>query len=138
MSRLRETTRSRRRSSSSSRTALEPRWSAVSVCWKGNAKRFASPVSTSHLLFLTPIRPRNHTTVAVRSFRLARKGRKLEFKALDSTLRRTDKLGNKEALTYKSSAMDAMVPTLLGVSKAILESVVFCHQEEANWPLAEG
>lgn len=27
---------------------------------------------------------------------------------------------------------------LLGVSKAILENVVFCHQEESSWPLQEG
>lgn len=25
----------------------------------------------------------------------------------------------------------------MGVSKAILDNVIFCHQEEANWPLAE-
>ena len=27
--------------------------------------------------------------------------------------------------------------SLLGVPRAILEHVLFCHQEEANWPLAE-
>ena len=27
---------------------------------------------------------------------------------------------------------------LLGVPKAVLEHVVFCHQEESNWPLLEG
>ncbi|KAL4163735.1 hypothetical protein KRP22_005163 [Phytophthora ramorum] len=27
---------------------------------------------------------------------------------------------------------------MLGVSKAILESVIFCHQEDSNWPLREG
>jgi DNA repair protein RAD50 len=26
----------------------------------------------------------------------------------------------------------------LGVSKAVLENVIFCHQEESNWPLLEG
>ncbi len=29
--------------------------------------------------------------------------------------------------------MDAMVPLLMGVSPAILENVIFCHQEESNW-----
>ena len=33
--------------------------------------------------------------------------------------------------------MDEEVPLLLGVSKAILENVIFCHQEESNWPLSE-
>lgn len=26
----------------------------------------------------------------------------------------------------------------IGVNKAILNSVIFCHQEDTNWPLAEG
>lgn len=29
------------------------------------------------------------------------------------------------------------MPRLLGVSKAILDNVIFCHQEESNWPLSE-
>lgn len=33
--------------------------------------------------------------------------------------------------------MDDEIPRLLGVSKAILENVIFCHQEESNWPLSE-
>lgn len=31
-----------------------------------------------------------------------------------------------------------VVPQLMGVSKAVLENVIFVHQEESNWPLAEG
>ena len=27
---------------------------------------------------------------------------------------------------------------LMNVSKAILENVIFVHQEDSNWPLAEG
>lgn len=30
-----------------------------------------------------------------------------------------------------------MMPQYLGVSKAILDSVIFCHQEESLWPLSE-
>jgi DNA repair protein RAD50 len=33
--------------------------------------------------------------------------------------------------------MDEEVPLLLGVSKAILENVIFCHQEDSSWPLSE-
>jgi len=28
------------------------------------------------------------------------------------------------------------IPLLLGVSKAVLENVIFCHQEDSYWPLA--
>lgn len=30
-----------------------------------------------------------------------------------------------------------MMPQYLGVSKAVLDSVIFCHQEESLWPLSE-
>lgn len=33
--------------------------------------------------------------------------------------------------------MDSEVPRHLGISKAILENVIFCHQEDSNWPLSE-
>ena len=33
--------------------------------------------------------------------------------------------------------MDAEIPNLLGVSKAVLENVIFCHQEDSYWPLSE-
>lgn len=29
------------------------------------------------------------------------------------------------------------IPHLLGVSKAVLENVIFCHQEDSYWPLSE-
>ncbi|RYR11654.1 hypothetical protein HN51_064735 [Arachis hypogaea] len=33
--------------------------------------------------------------------------------------------------------MDKEIPALMGVSKAILENVIFVHQDEANWPLQD-
>jgi hypothetical protein len=33
--------------------------------------------------------------------------------------------------------MDIEIPNLLGVSKAVLDNVIFCHQEDSYWPLAE-
>jgi DNA repair protein RAD50 len=33
--------------------------------------------------------------------------------------------------------MDTEIPNLLGVSKAVLDNVIFCHQEDSYWPLAE-
>jgi DNA repair protein RAD50 len=33
--------------------------------------------------------------------------------------------------------MDKEVPELMGVSKAIIENVIFCHQEDSNWPLSD-
>jgi DNA repair protein RAD50 len=33
--------------------------------------------------------------------------------------------------------MDVEIPKLMGVSKAVLENVIFCHQEDSYWPLSE-
>ena len=41
-------------------------------------------------------------------------------------------------MSHKCTELDRQIPLLLGVSKAILENVVFCHQEDASWPLQEG
>lgn len=41
-------------------------------------------------------------------------------------------------MTYRCADIDRMVPSLMGVTKAILDNVIFVHQEESNWPLADG
>lgn len=84
------------------------------------------------------INRQNTPTVVVRSFQLTRKRTKMEFKALDGVVKMNDKNGEKVSLTHKCSELDKHVPDLLGVSRAIMENVVFCHQEESNWPLQEG
>ena len=33
--------------------------------------------------------------------------------------------------------MDSEIPHLLGVSRAVLDNVIFCHQEDSYWPLSE-
>ena len=38
-------------------------------------------------------------------------------------------------MEYKTQEMDREMPALMGVPKAVLESVIFVHQEDANWPL---
>jgi DNA repair protein RAD50 len=34
--------------------------------------------------------------------------------------------------------MEKLVPQLMGVSTAVLENVIFCHQEDSLWPLSDG
>jgi DNA repair protein RAD50 len=41
------------------------------------------------------------------------------------------------AISTKCAEIDTEIPHLLGVSKAVLENVIFCHQEDSYWPLAE-
>lgn len=40
-------------------------------------------------------------------------------------------------MSYKCADLNKLVPDMMGVSQAVLESVIFVHQEESCWPLAE-
>ncbi|KAL7578370.1 hypothetical protein ACA910_012772 [Epithemia clementina (nom. ined.)] len=77
--------------------------------------------------------------VVVRSMELTQKKTTISFKQLDGALRTLDTATNKiVSLSHKCSELDRQLPQLLGVSKPILEHVLFCHQEDASWPLQEG
>eukprot|EP00775_Hariotina_reticulata_P006345 gene6345-6579_t len=77
--------------------------------------------------------------VVVRSFQSVQKKATLQFKSLDATLQTYNKVSQKkEAITYRCADINTMVPSLMGVSKAVLDNVIFVHQEESNWPLADG
>lgn len=81
----------------------------------------------------------NAPIVIVRSFQLTQKAKALQFKALDQVLQTfNQETGAKEAISYRCADIDRLVPQLMGVSKAVLENVIFVHQEDSNWPLAEG
>ena len=43
----------------------------------------------------------------------------------------------KVCLSYRCADMDREIPALMGVSKAVLEHVIFVHQDDANWPLQD-
>lgn len=40
-------------------------------------------------------------------------------------------------ISTKCAEIDTEIPHLLGVSKSVLDNVIFCHQEETWWPLSE-
>ncbi|KAJ7505318.1 AAA domain-containing protein [Mycena galericulata] len=65
----------------------------------------------------------------------------LTMKTLESILaladNNSDKGGKRGVISTKCAEMDTEIPQLLGVSKAVLENVIFCHQEDSYWPLAE-
>ncbi|KAG0143588.1 hypothetical protein CROQUDRAFT_109076 [Cronartium quercuum f. sp. fusiforme G11] len=66
----------------------------------------------------------------------------LTMKTLEGTLSYNDDGregagGKRRTISTKCAEMDIELPRQLGISKAILENVIFCHQEESNWPLSE-
>lgn len=76
--------------------------------------------------------------VVQRSMQSIQRGKKApEFKTLEGVITRL-KNGEKVSVSSKCAEIDSEMISALGVSKAVLTHVIFCHQEESNWPLSEG
>ena len=86
------------------------------------------------LKFLTP---KEKEIIIIRNFQLSLKNRKYEFKRLEQILKSYN--SNNELVTINSTCMDIdkQIPFLMHCSKSILDNVIFCHQEEINWPFSE-
>ena len=70
---------------------------------------------------------------------VTQKAKKTEFRTLETIISRYSKESKLiSTITSKCINADAEVMNAFGVSKAVLEYVIFCHQEDANWPLSEG
>ena len=76
---------------------------------------------------------KNKPFIVTRSLELSQKSNKQTIKTLDSSIQTYDKNNNPISQSYKCADIDKQIPELMGVSKAILESVIFCHQEESTW-----
>ncbi|KAJ2558261.1 DNA repair protein rad50 [Coemansia sp. RSA 1933] len=74
----------------------------------------------------------------VRSMLLTQKKATVTQKTLEGALSfDSTPTEDKVSISSRCADLDAMLPEQLGVSKAVLDNVIFCHQEESNWPLAE-
>ena len=47
------------------------------------------------------------------------------------------KNGERTSISSRVAELDQIMPQYLGVSKAVLDSVIFCHQDESLWPMSE-
>lgn len=77
---------------------------------------------------------------ANRRLQVTKKKTALSMKTLEGTIAYTndeEDRTKRRTLSTRCSDLDEEIPRLLGVSKSILENVIFCHQEESNWPLSE-
>lgn len=63
--------------------------------------------------------------------------KKLEFRTVETIISRYNSQ-NKiiSTITSKCINADNEIINAFGVSKAVLEHVIFCHQEDSNWPLS--
>ena len=74
--------------------------------------------------------------VVTRSLQLTVKKATRQQKTLEGQLLMV-KDGERTAISSRVAELDQIMPQYLGVSKAILDSVIFCHQDESLWPMSE-
>ncbi|KAG8533824.1 uncharacterized protein KY384_001565 [Bacidia gigantensis] len=74
--------------------------------------------------------------VVNRSMLLTVKKTSRTVKTLEGSLL-MNKDGERTSMSSRVAELDLLMPENLGVSKAILESVIFCHQDESLWPMSE-
>ncbi|CCD25718.1 MRX complex DNA-binding subunit NDAI_0F04000 [Naumovozyma dairenensis CBS 421] len=77
------------------------------------------------------------TMIVTRNIQLLAKKTTNTFKTLEGQLAAINQNGDRSTLSTRSVELDTQVPLYLGVPKAILEYVIFCHQEDSLWPLSE-
>ncbi|KAI7908019.1 uncharacterized protein BX663DRAFT_17797 [Cokeromyces recurvatus] len=76
--------------------------------------------------------------VCSRSLAVTQKKASVTQKTIDNTLLKYDPVtGEAFSITNRCADIDAELLVHLGVPKAILDNVIFCHQEDSNWPLSE-
>jgi DNA repair protein RAD50 len=57
---------------------------------------------------------------------------------MDSAIiRRDNTTGENKSQSFKLIDINKLMNEYMGVSQAVLDNVIFCHQEEVNWPLSE-
>ncbi|KAF2751176.1 hypothetical protein M011DRAFT_436100 [Sporormia fimetaria CBS 119925] len=74
--------------------------------------------------------------VATRRLQLTVKKTTRTQKTLDGSIH-IYRDGQKESISTRVAELDSLIPQYLGVSKAILEYVIFCHQDDSLWPMSE-
>lgn len=86
---------------------------------------------------LTDTMGRSKTCVRSMQTKLLKTG-KSQFETLDSTVITEDGNGKREETGKRVDDVNIEMASAMGVSKAILNNVIFCHQEDSCWPLDEG
>ncbi|KAK4204010.1 putative DNA repair protein RAD50 [Triangularia verruculosa] len=77
--------------------------------------------------------------VLTRNVQLTVKKNTRSMKTLEGSLLLRGQAGGKErhVISTRVMELDKLVPEKLGVSPAVLEAVIFCHQDESLWPMSE-
>jgi len=76
-----------------------------------------------------------HKLTANRNLLLTVSRTSRSLKKLEQTLRGRFN-GVDRVISSKTAEIDELMTTHLGVSKAVLENVIFCHQDQSLWPMS--
>lgn len=71
-----------------------------------------------------------------RSMKTSSRGAVMKFETVDATIH-VEIDGKPESISKRCIDVNTEMIRAMGVSKAIINDVLFCHQEESNWPLDE-
>ncbi|KAF7902800.1 hypothetical protein EAF00_002703 [Botryotinia globosa] len=74
--------------------------------------------------------------VITRSMQLTVTKTARKMKTLDAGLM-VNNGGERTAVSHKVGEIDKIMQTALGVSEAVLDNVIFCHQDDSLWPMSE-
>lgn len=74
----------------------------------------------------------------IRTMTATQKLKKIEVKSIEGVIMKITPSGERESISSRCTDFTKEMISRLGVSKAVVENVIFCHQEDANWPLSEG
>ncbi|KAK3393807.1 P-loop containing nucleoside triphosphate hydrolase protein [Podospora didyma] len=74
--------------------------------------------------------------VVTRNVQLLVKKTTRTFKSLEGSLLLRSN-GERSVVSSKVTDLSKLVPEKLGVSPAVLDCVIFCHQDESLWPMSE-
>ncbi|CRL00740.1 CLUMA_CG013996, isoform A [Clunio marinus] len=102
-------------------------------------KVFSTPSSLGRIKLVVTDAMGN-TKLCTRSMKMdIQKNGKPKFETLDCTISTTNILSGKpEESRKRVHETNEEMCAFMGVSKAILNNVIFCHQEDSCWPLDEG
>eukprot|EP00039_Didymoeca_costata_P013190 m.196622 g.196622 ORF g.196622 m.196622 type:complete len:1323 (+) comp15701_c0_seq1:273-4241(+) len=74
--------------------------------------------------------------VATRLMEVTQTAKTQRFKTLEGAIEMYDpETKERHTLSTRCAEMNAELISRLGVSPAVLSNVIFCHQEDSNWPL---
>ena len=104
----------------------------------------AAPSTETKAKICLKFQAKNTTITVSRLFNLTNKKgpnrvEKQQYKQLEGSVQLKENVQGSErkSITNKCAEIDKLIPGLMGVSQAVLQNVIFCHQEESNWILGE-